>query len=67
MKHRIMFQSTPGTLDTLLLPTDNVLLILAPLEGRRLLVLTLDKHVEGLAYPCVFGGEIRGIFLMIHH
>lgn len=51
----------PGTLDTLLMPTDNILLKLAPGEGKRPLLLTLDKHVEELAYPCVFGGEKRHI------
>ena len=41
--------------------TDNVLLKLAPGEGKRPLLLTLDKHVEELAYPCAFGGEKRHI------
>ena len=34
---------------------------LAPGEGSKLLILTLDKYVEELAYPCVFGGEKRHI------
>ena len=51
----------PGALDTLLLPTENILLKLAPGEGSKPLILTLDKYVEELAYPCVFGGEKRHI------
>ena len=51
----------PGSLDTLLLSNENLLMKLAPGEGRKPLYLTTDKFVEELAYPCVFAGLNRDL------
>ena len=51
----------PGSLDTLLLSNENLLMKLAPGEGRKPLYLTTDKFIEELAYPCVFAGHCRDL------
>ena len=51
----------PGSLDTLLLSNENLLMKLAPGEGRKPLYLSQDKFVEELAYPCVFAGLNRDL------
>ena len=51
----------PGSLDTLLLSNENMLMKLAPGKGRKPLYLTQDKFVEELAYPCVFAGLNRDL------
>ena len=51
----------PGSLDTLLLSNENLLMKLAPGEGRKPLYLTTDKFIEELAYPCVFAGLNRDL------
>ena len=49
----------PGSMDTLLVCNDDMLLKLAPGEGRTLLHLRKDECIEELAYPCMFAGAIR--------
>ena len=51
----------PGSLDTLLLSNENLLMKLAPGEGRKPLYLTQDEFIEELAYPCVFAGLNRDL------
>ena len=51
----------PGSLDTLLLSNEILLMKLAPGEGRKPLYLTTDKLIEELAYPCVFAGLKRDL------
>ena len=51
----------PGSLDTLLISNEDVLLKLAPGEGRKPLHLSRDELVEELAYPCVFAGTTRDL------
>ena len=51
----------PGSLDTLLLSNENLLMKLAPGEGRKPLYLTQDMFVGELAYPCVFAGLNRDL------
>ena len=51
----------PGSLDTLLLSNENILLKLAPGEGRKPLNLVKDEFIEELAYPCVFAGVTRDL------
>ena len=51
----------PGSLDTLLLSNENLLMKLAPGEGRKPLYFSQDKFVEELAYPCVFAGHYRDL------
>ena len=51
----------PGSLDTLLISNEDVLLKLAPGEGRKPLHLSRDEFVEELAYPCVFAGVTRDL------
>ena len=51
----------PGSLDTLLLSNQNLLMKLAPGEGRKPLYLTTDRFMEELAYPCVFAGHCRDL------
>ena len=51
----------PGSLDTMLFSNENLLMKLAPGEGRKPLYLTQDKFVEELAYPCVFAGLNRDL------
>ena len=52
----------PGSLDTLLLFNENLLMKLAPGEGRKPLYLTTDMFIEELAYPCVFAGLKRDLY-----
>ena len=49
----------PGSLDTLLWSNDNMLLKLAPGEGKTQLNIRQDEFIEELAYPCVFAGVKR--------
>ena len=49
----------PDFMDTLLVFNDDMLLKLAPGEGRTPLHLRKDEFIEELAYPCVFAGAIR--------
>ena len=51
----------PGSLDTLLLFNENLLMKLAPGEGRKPLYLNTDNLIEELAYPCVFAGHCRDL------
>ena len=51
----------PGSLDTLLLSNENLLMKLAPGEGRKPLYFSQDKFIEELAYPCVFAGHCRDL------
>ena len=51
----------PGSLDTLLLSNDNLLMKLAPGEGRKPLYFSQDMFIEELAYPCVFAGLKRDL------
>ena len=51
----------PGSLDTLLVSNENILLKLAPGEGRKPLSLAKDEFIEELAYPCVFAGVTRDL------
>ena len=51
----------PGSLDTLLLSNENLLMKLAPGEGRKPLYFSQDKFIEELAYPCVFAGLKRDL------
>ena len=51
----------PGSLDTLLLSNENLLMKLAPGEGMKPLYLTQDEFIEELAYPCVFAGLNRDL------
>ena len=51
----------PGSLDTLLLFNENLLMKLAPGEGRKPLYLTTDMFIEELAYPCMFAGIKRDL------
>ena len=44
----------PGSLDTLLISNEDLLMKFAPGEGMKPLYLTQDKFVEELEYPCVF-------------
>ena len=50
-----------GSLDTLLLSNENVLLKLVPGEGRKPLYFSQDKFIEELAYSCVFAGHCRDL------
>ena len=50
-----------GSLDILLLSNENLLMKLAPCEGRKPLYLTQDKCVGQLSYPCVFAGLNRDL------
>ena len=43
----------PGSLDTLLMSNDDMLLKLAPGEGRTPLNIIQNQFIEELAYPCV--------------
>ena len=51
----------PGSLDTLLLSSENLLMKLAPGEGRKPLYFSQDKFIEELAYSCVFAGLSRDL------
>ena len=51
----------PGSLDTLLWSNDNMVLKLAPGEGKTPLNIRQDKFIEELAYPCVFAGVKRDL------
>ena len=51
----------PGSLDTLLLSNENLLMKLAPGEGRKPLYLSQNEFIEELAYPCVFAGLNRDL------
>ena len=51
----------PGSLDTLLLSSENLLMKLAPGEGRKPLYFSQDKFIEELAFPCVFAGLSRDL------
>ena len=51
----------PGSLDTLLWSNDNMLLKLAPGEGKTRLNIRQDEFIEELAYPCVFAGVKRDL------
>ena len=50
-----------GSLDTLLISNEDLLMKLAPGEGRKPLYFTQDKFIEELAYPCVFAGVNRDL------
>ena len=51
----------PGSLHTLLLSNDNLLMKLAPGEGRTPLYFSQDMFIEEVAYPCVFAGLKRDL------
>ena len=51
----------PGSLDTLLWSNDNMLLKLAPGEGKTRLNIRQDEFIEELAYPCVFADVKRDL------
>ena len=51
----------PGSFDTLLLSNENLLMKLAPGEGRKPLYFSQDKFIEELAYPCVFASHCRDL------
>ena len=51
----------PGSFDTLLWSSDNILLKLAPGEGKTPLNIRQDEFIEELAYPCVFAGVKRDL------
>ena len=51
----------PGSLDTLLWSNDNMLLKLAPGEGKTPLNIVQDEFIEELAYPCVLAGVKRDL------
>ena len=51
----------PGSLETLLMSNDNMLLKLAPGEGRTPLNIIQHQLIEELAYPCVFVGVKRDL------
>ena len=59
MRPRNDLPINPGSLDTLLLSNENLLMKLAPGEGRKPLYFSRDKFMEELAYPCVFAGHCR--------
>ena len=46
----------PGSLDNLLWSNDNMLLKLAPRQGKTPQNIPQDEFIEELTYPCVFAG-----------
>ena len=61
MRLRMIFPSIQVHWNTLLMSNDNMLLKLAPGEGRTPLNIIQDQFIEELAYPCVFAGVKRDL------